>query len=99
MSVQSFENDTNAGLVLVDFWAEWCPQCMSFMPQLESLSAEIGDKAKIMKVNVSNESDLANKFKVTSLPTFMIFKDGSVVDVVRGVPSKFELKKRVLSFI
>jgi len=98
MSVQSFESDVGAGVVLVDFWAEWCPQCMSFMPQLDILSSEISNQAKVVKVNVSNESDLASKFKVTSLPTFMIFKDGAVVDVIRGVPNKIELKKRILSF-
>ncbi len=95
----NFESEVSSGVVLVDFWAEWCPHCVSFMPHLDTLSNELSGKAKVLKVNVTEAEDLAHKFSVTSLPTFLIFKDGSVVDVVRGAPNKIELKRRVLDIV
>lgn len=99
MSLPEFENQVNSGVVLVDFWAEWCPHCVSFMPQLDSLSQELNGKAKVMKVNVGTAQELAGKFSVTSLPTFLIFKDGQVADIVRGASSRSELKRRVLELV
>jgi len=95
----NFESEVSSGVVLVDFWAEWCPHCVSFMPHLDTLSSELIGKAKVLKVNISEAEDLAHRFSVTSLPTFLIFKDGSVVDIVRGALNKIDLKRRVLDIV
>jgi thioredoxin 1 len=65
--------------VLVDFWAEWCGPCKMIAPVLDELATEFAGKAKIAKLNVDNCPDLASKFKVTSIPMFLMFKGGQVV--------------------
>lgn len=79
--------------VLVDFWAEWCGPCRMLAPILDQLAGEIGDKAKIAKVNVDNETELAGRFGVMSIPTVIIFKNGKAVDKSVGLKSKEDLKR------
>lgn len=87
----------NAGLVLVDCWAEWCPHCIAMMPQVDALSEEMKDDAKIVKVNVSEQEDFAAQFNITSLPTFLIFKNGNLVEKFNGSTSAIELKQKLSS--
>ncbi len=85
----------SAGLVLVDCWAEWCPHCIAMMPQVDALSSEMKDSAKIVKVNVSEQEEFASQFNITSLPTFLIFKDGNLVEKFNGSTSAIELKQKL----
>ena len=77
--------------VLVDFWAPWCGPCKMIGPIVEELATEFGDKAKITKVNVDNNQDLANKFGIRGIPTVMLFKGGKAVNSFVGVKSKEDL--------
>jgi thioredoxin 1 len=100
MSVQpitdaTFQNETAVGTVLVDFWAPWCGPCKMVAPVLDELSAEIGDKAKIVKINVDDNPDSAAKYNVMSIPTLLIFKDGQVVNQLVGVQPKDRLKAAI----
>ena len=70
--------------VLVDFWAEWCGPCRMIGPVLDQMAGEIGDSAKIGKVNVDDNQGLAAKFGVRSIPLLLFFKDGEVKDQVVG---------------
>lgn len=79
--------------VLVDFYAPWCGPCKMMAPVIEELAKEVGDKAKIFKVNVDEEAELANQFQVMSIPTLIIFKEGKPVNQAMGVQSKEALKK------
>ncbi len=97
--MSDFDLAINNGVVLVDFWAEWCPHCLALMPQIDAISKEFDGKAKVLKVNVSEAESIAQRFSITSLPTFAIFKDGALVDIARGALSGFELKKRLLLVI
>ncbi|MGG3738988.1 thioredoxin [Aeribacillus pallidus] len=85
---QSFTSDTNQGLVLVDFWAPWCGPCKMISPVLDEIDAEMGDKVKVVKVNVDENQETAGKFGVMSIPTLFVMKDGEVVDKVIGYQPK-----------
>ena len=78
-------------LVLVDFWAVWCGPCQMMAPILHELEAEMPD-VQIGKVNVDEHMDLARQFRVVSIPTLIIFKNGQEVQRMVGVTSKEELK-------
>ncbi|NOU69911.1 thioredoxin [Paenibacillus sp. LMG 31458] len=92
ISDATFNNEIEAGIVLVDFWAPWCGPCKIIAPILDELSAEIGDAAKIVKINVDDNPESASKYNVMSIPTLLVFKDGQLVDQLVGVQSKEKLK-------
>ena len=77
--------------VLVDFWAVWCGPCQMMAPILHALETEMPD-VQIGKVNVDEQMDLARQFRVVSIPTLIIFKNGQEVQRMVGVTSKEELK-------
>ncbi|MFY9176212.1 MAG: thioredoxin [Caldicoprobacterales bacterium] len=79
--------------VLVDFWAAWCGPCKMIAPIIDQLAEEYDGKAKIAKVNVDDNRDLAVQFKVMSIPTLILFKDGEIVDQIMGARPKAELEK------
>ncbi len=79
--------------VLVDFWAAWCTPCQRVTPILEALTLEIGDKAKIGKLDVDVEYEIADEFGIMSIPTIVVFKNGKVAESMIGVQSKETLKK------
>lgn len=85
---QTFTAETGTGVVLVDFWAPWCGPCKMIAPVLEEVSSEIGDKAKVVKVDVDENQETAAKFGVMSIPTLIVLKDGEVVDKVVGFQPK-----------
>ncbi|MGE4283468.1 MAG: thioredoxin [Clostridia bacterium] len=77
--------------VLVDFWASWCGPCRMVAPVIDELANDFDGKAKVGKLNVDEQRDLAAQFRVMSIPTIMLFKNGDVVDKVVGVKSKEDL--------
>ena len=74
--------------VLVDFWASWCGPCRMIGPVIEEIGNEIGDKAKVGKVNVDEQRELAEKYKVMTIPTIMVFQNGNAVATSVGVKPK-----------
>ena len=88
-----FDAITKKGIVLVDFSAEWCGPCKMIAPVLEQLSKEMADKVKIITVDVDVEQELAQRYNVMSIPTLLLFKDGSVIGQVVGFQSKAMLEK------
>ncbi len=84
----NFSAETGSGLVLADFWAPWCGPCKMIAPVLEELDSEMGDKVKIVKLDVDDNQETAAKFGVMSIPTLLVFKDGEVVDKVVGFQPK-----------
>ena len=92
----TFEAETSEGLVLVDFWATWCGPCLMQAPILEQLSEEIDeDELKIVKIDVDENPDTAQKFVIMTIPTLLFKKDGEVVKQVAGVHTKEQIKEIV----
>lgn len=83
-----FESDKP---VLVDFFATWCGPCRTMSPIVDELAAELDEKARVFKVDVDKEGELAAKYGVMSIPTFMVVKHGKVVAQEAGGRSKEEL--------
>lgn len=84
---------------LVDFWAVWCSPCKMQNPILEELGKELNGKGKIGKVNVDEQSNLAGKYGIMSIPTLMIFHKGEVVKQMTGVQSKETLMGELRKYI
>ncbi|NLM10972.1 MAG: thioredoxin [Clostridiaceae bacterium] len=77
--------------VMVDFWAAWCGPCRMIAPTVDQVAEEFQGKAKVVKINVDENGELAEKYRIMTIPTLMVFKDGNVVDSLVGVRSKDEL--------
>ncbi len=82
--------------VLVDFWAGWCGPCKMVAPVLEEIADEVAD-VKITKVNVDEQTELAQKFQVMSIPTMVLIKEGKVVDTTVGAQQKEDLVRFIHS--
>ena len=79
--------------VVVDFWAEWCGPCKALSPIVDEVADEIGDKFKIVKVNIEQSPETPTKYDVRGVPTLMIFKNGEVIDSRVGSMPKTQLKE------
>lgn len=74
--------------VLVDFWAEWCGPCKMVAPVIDEVAKEFDGKVKVAKLNVDDQQDVAAKYAIMSIPTFMVFKAGKVVSQFVGAQPK-----------
>jgi thioredoxin 1 len=92
-----FENEIKKGVTLVDFHADWCGPCRTLAPVLEQVSKEMGDKARIGKINIDNEQKTASQFQVTSVPTMILFKEGKEVGRLVGLQNADAVKKFIQS--
>ena len=86
--------------VLVDFWAEWCGPCRAMAPVIEALADELdASKMKIGKMNVDENQAIPQQFGIMSIPTFLVFKNGSVVDQMVGGMTKEAMKERLMKYM
>jgi thioredoxin 1 len=87
------------GPVVVDFWAEWCRPCLAIAPALDEIASAMGDKVKIVKLNVDENPKTAAKYGVMSIPTLMIFKDGAMASRQVGSAPKAKLQQWITAAV
>ena len=88
---ENFDSKVEKGVVLVDFFANWCMPCKMLSPVLEEASELFGDKVSIYKVDVDKDNELAARFNVMSIPNLILFKDGKAVNQHVGFVSKQDI--------
>lgn len=99
LTTGEFTKFTEKGLVLIDFFAEWCMPCLMMGPILDEVSQKFKGKMKFGKVNVDESGALAGKFEVSSIPCFILFKDGkAVARFVGGMPAE-DLEEKLRKFL
>ena len=93
-SEETFDKLVNGDVpVLVDFWATWCGPCRLVAPILDELANQYGDKLFVAKVDVDEQGELAQRFRVMNIPTLMLFKQGQLVDKAIGARPKAALEQ------
>ena len=93
VSDQNFDQDVlkSSAPVIVDFWAEWCGPYRMVAPILEEVSGELGEKVRIVKLNVDENPQTASKYGIMSIPTLLLFKDGKIASRQVGAAPKAKL--------
>lgn len=95
----TFNDEISEGTVVVDFWASWCGPCKMLGPVIEELSGDLDGKAKFVKVNVDENPATASGYKIASIPTVIVFKDGKQVETLVGFRPKAALNEVVNKYI
>lgn len=101
-TTEEFENLINndqEGVVMVDFWAEWCGPCKMFLPIIDQIAKDFDKKAFVAKVNVDELKDIATKYNIRSIPTVLFFKNGEQVDINVGAVAKVVLYNKLNNII
>ena len=101
VSDANFESDVLKAStpVVVDFWAEWCGPCRMIAPALEEIAGQLGDKVKIVKLNVDENPKTAAKYGIMSIPTLMMFKDGEIASRQIGAAPKQKLEQWITTAV
>src|SRR5579884_2749142 len=101
VSDANFETDVlkSPTPVVVDFWAEWCGPCRMIAPALEEIAGQMGDKVKIVKLNVDENPKTAAKYGIMSIPTLMLFKNGEIASRQVGAAPKAKLEQWITAAV
>lgn len=90
-----FDQSVQSGVVLVDFWAEWCQPCKRLSPIVDQLADEYAGRATVAKVNIDDNPQTPGKFMIRGIPTILMFKDGALKDTIVGLTSRDDLAQKI----
>jgi thioredoxin 1 len=99
LTATEFQDSISSGTVLVDFWAPWCAPCKMQLPVLEKVASKIGNKVTVAKIDIDKNSEVASQYKVQSIPTLLLFKDGKVVERMVGLQDEKSLTLSIESVL
>jgi thioredoxin 1 len=101
VSSRTFDDEVLASSipVLIDFYADWCGPCRMLAPPLERAAGEFADRVKVVKVNVDEEPELAEQFRVESIPTLVFVHGGEIIGRASGLVSEISLRKTLQQLI
>jgi thioredoxin 1 len=92
----NFDEETKEGVVLVDFWAEWCGPCRRLAPTVDALAEEFDGRVKVGKMNVDENPNIPmSRFHVRGIPTLVLLKDGRPVETIVGLAAKEDIAKMI----
>jgi thioredoxin 1 len=91
----NFDSETKAGVVLVDFWAEWCGPCRRLAPTVEALASEFDGRATVAKMNVDENPNVPGRYAIRGIPTLLLFKEGQLAETIVGLAPKEDIAKMI----
>jgi len=93
---EKFIENNKGKITVIDFFAEWCMPCLMLAPVIEELADKLSNKIAVAKINIDDNSEIASRFHVMSIPTIVIFKEGKEIDRIVGALPAEALEERIL---
>jgi len=91
----NFDVETKNGVVLVDFWAEWCGPCRRLAPTVDALASEFDGRATVAKMNVDENPNVPGRYAIRGIPTLLLFKEGQLAETIVGLAPKEDIAKMI----
>jgi thioredoxin 1 len=91
----NFDQETKSGVVLVDFWAEWCGPCRRLAPAVDALASEFDGRATVAKLNVDENPNVPGRFMIRGIPTLLLFKNGQLEETLVGLAPKEDIARLI----
>ena len=91
----NFDDETKNGVVLVDFWAEWCGPCRRLAPTVDALASEFDGRATVAKLNVDENPNVPGRYAIRGIPTLLLFKEGQLAETIVGLAPKEDIARMI----
>jgi thioredoxin 1 len=91
----NFDDETKNGVVLVDFWAEWCGPCRRLAPTVDAIASEFDGRATVAKLNVDENPNVPGRYAIRGIPTLLLFKGGQLAETIVGLAGKEDIAKMI----
>jgi thioredoxin 1 len=91
----NFDDEKKSGVVLVDFWAEWCGPCRRLAPTVDALATQFDGRATVAKLNVDENPTIPERYAVRGIPTLLLFKEGELTETIVGLRGKEDIAKLI----